>query len=128
VAALLTVQRRGFGDEHAPEATEADAEQFRRRFGKLQLFGAYLDGVPVSAGSLLAPYEGLSEVAGIATLPAYRGRGIAAALTAHIARAAFDQRLDLVFLTAGDARAGRVYERAGFRAIGSALAYVEAGG
>jgi hypothetical protein len=44
-------------------------------------------------------------------------------LTAAAVQAAFAQGIDIVFLTAGSAEAGRVYERAGFRTIGSGLIY-----
>ena len=44
------------------------------------------------------------------------------------ARTGFEQGLHQVFLTAGDERAGRVYERVGFRPAGFALAYIEPGG
>lgn len=126
VAAALTAQRRGFGDEHEPAATAAEAAQHLRRFGRHQLYVARIGSETVAAGALLSPDAELSEIAGIATLPDYRRRGIAGMLTAHIVRAAFGRGVDLVFLTAADARAGRVYERAGFRPAGRALAYIAA--
>jgi ribosomal protein S18 acetylase RimI-like enzyme len=122
---LVTVQRRAFGDDGVSRATAPEAEQFRTRFQGMQLFLADLDNQPVAVASLMQPHEGISEIAGIATLAAHRRRGIATALTAHVVRTAFDQGLAAVFLTAADAGAGRVYERVGFRASGSALAYIQ---
>ena len=71
-----------------------------------------------------SPRAGVTELMGIATLEQYRGRGIAAALTAYMASAAFTQGCDLVFLTAVSAAARRAYERAGFHPMGDELTYV----
>ena len=123
--AAVTVQRRSFGSDDAPEATEAEAVQYFTRWASQQMFLAKLDGQPASVASLMPPYEGLAEIAGIATLSAFRRQGIGATITAHAVRVGFDQGLEAVFLTAMDARAGRVYTRVGFQGIGSGLAYVE---
>jgi len=125
---LLTVQRRSFGPADQAPATVDDARDFLQRYRGTQLFLARLHGEAVSGGSLLPPYNGVAEVAGIATLPAYRGRGIAGAVTAEAARTGFAQGLQQVFLTAADERAGRVYERVGFQPAGYALAYIEPDG
>ncbi len=121
---LLTVQRRAFGESTAMPATQAEAEAFRRRFATTQLYVAQIDGQVVSAASLLPPYDGLTEIAGIGTLAEYRRRGIGAALTAYAVQQAFSQGLEGVFLTAADAAAGRVYQRVGFYTVGMGLAYV----
>jgi predicted GNAT family acetyltransferase len=65
----------------------------------------------------------VSELAGVGTLAGYRGRGVAAAVCTQAVAAAFAQGLELVFLTAGDERASRVYARVGFQAAGAGLAY-----
>ena len=90
----------------------------------MQLFLARLNGVPVSVASLTAPYDGIAELAGVATSPAFRRRGFAAALTYTVTQAAFAQGIDQVFLTAANAEAGHAYARAGFVACGSGLAYL----
>ncbi|MCI0397055.1 MAG: GNAT family N-acetyltransferase [Chloroflexi bacterium] len=120
---LDTVQRRSFGEDATPLVTELEAEQFRNRFGHTPWFLAWLDGQPVCTGCLMVPYDGLIEVAGIGTLATFRRRGIATALTTHAVQLAFDQGLEVVFLTAANAEAGRVYERIGFRPYGLALVY-----
>lgn len=121
---LMTVQRRAFGDEGVPRVDAQEAEQFRQRFRGMQLFVADLEDEPVAVASLMQPHAGISEIAGIATLAAYRRRGIAQAVTAHVVRTAFEQELEAVFLTAANANAGRVYARVGFEPAGSALAYI----
>ena len=123
--AAVTVQDRSFGGDDAPEATEEKARQFFERFATQQMFMAKLDGQLVSVVSLMPSYDGIAEIAGVGTVPAFRRRGIGAAMTWHAARAAFEQGVEAVFLTAMDERAGRVYTRVGFEGRGSGLAYVE---
>lgn len=125
VQALMNVQNRSFGDDTAPPVKAEDAAKFRTRFRELKLFLAELEGQPVSVGSLLQPYQGIAEIAGIATLDLFRRRGIAAAVTAHMAAHAFDEGLTGLFLTAADAGAGRVYERVGFRPVGTGLSFIQ---
>jgi RimJ/RimL family protein N-acetyltransferase len=120
---LLSVLRQAFGAPPPAPVTAAEAAQHRQRYAGLQTFVARLDGRIVAAGSLTQPYAGLTELAGVGTLEAYRGRGVAAAVCAEAVAAAFAQGLDLAFLTAGDERAGRVYARVGFQLAGAGLAY-----
>ncbi len=121
---LMTIRARSFGDPDTPRTSAEEARQFRSRFADLQLFLARLDGIAAGVGTLTAPYEGIAEVAGVATSPAFRRRGIAGAVTYTVAENAFDQGVDQLFLTAASAEAGRVYARAGFVAGGHGLAYV----
>lgn len=121
---LMTIQARSFGDPDTPRTTAAEAEQFRARFAALQLFLARLHGAPVSVASLTAPYDGIAELAGVATSPAFRRRGFAAALTYAVTQAAFAQVIDQVFLTAANAEAGHAYARAGYTACGHGLVYL----
>lgn len=120
---FLTVQRRGFGNEDASAVAASEAQQFRDRFQTTRVFAARVDNQIVSAGCLLPAHGGLTEIAGIATLRTFRRQGLATLLTASAVQAAFAQGLEAVFLTAGSAEAGRVYERVGFRPTGSGLAY-----
>lgn len=62
----------------------------------------------------------VAEVAGVATLPSARRRGFASQLTATLAREALRLGATLVFLSAGDDDAARLYSRVGFRRIGTA--------
>jgi predicted GNAT family acetyltransferase len=83
-------------------------------------------GQPVSAAAFTAPIDGLIELVGIATLPDFRRRGIATALTDYALRVAFASGVELACLSAADANAGRVYERVGFRSLATMLAYSDA--
>ncbi|MGW4210153.1 GNAT family N-acetyltransferase [Lentzea sp. NPDC004789] len=60
------------------------------------------------------------EIAGIGTLPAARRRGLGGAVTAALARDAVERGAELVFLSAGSLDIARVYERVGFRRVGTA--------
>ncbi|HHY57313.1 MAG TPA: GNAT family N-acetyltransferase [Chloroflexi bacterium] len=121
---VMTIQARAFGDPDAPRISAAEAQQFLTRFAALQLFLARFNGAPVSVATLTAPYQGIAELAGVATAAAYRRRGFAAALTYAVTQAAFAQGIDQVFLTAANAEASHAYAHAGFMACGSGLAYV----
>jgi ribosomal protein S18 acetylase RimI-like enzyme len=74
---------------------------------------------PVSVGSH-QPVGRATEVVGVATIPAYRRRGIGAAVTAELVRDALRRGVETIFLSAGDEDIARVYRRLGFRLIGTA--------
>jgi predicted GNAT family acetyltransferase len=69
------------------------------------------------------PIEGITELVGIATVPEFRRRGVATAVTAHVLQTAFAAGVDVACLSASDAEAGRIYRRVGFRPLGVVLAY-----
>ena len=71
----------------------------------------------------MAAFDGLAEVAGIATLEPFRRRGVASVLTSEAVRTAFVQGVEVALLTAADEHAGRLYERIGFRPCPTLLAY-----
>lgn len=114
-----TVEKRSFGASDSAEATDEEAEASRDRFGKMKKVVAELDGKVVGIGTLTFEHNGVAEAAGIATLPGYRGRGIATAVTVELCREGFRSGLDYIFLTAADEAAGRVYLRAGFLQTGT---------
>lgn len=64
------------------------------------------------------PIGSLSEIVGLATLPAYRRRGLGAAVTSVLASNAFERGVETVLLSAGDDDVARLYERLGFRRVG----------
>lgn len=63
---------------------------------------------------------GVAEIVGVATLPAARRRGLAASVTAALAAHALANGSDLVFLSAADEDAARMYGSLGFRRVGTA--------
>ncbi|MEH0842373.1 GNAT family N-acetyltransferase [Micromonospora sp. CPCC 205711] len=75
--------------------------------------GALASGMAMRVGDV-------AEIAGVATLPAARRRGLGAAVTATIARELRAAGTDLIFLSAGSEEIARVYLRVGFRRVGTA--------
>jgi ribosomal protein S18 acetylase RimI-like enzyme len=63
---------------------------------------------------------GGAEAMGIGTLPAARRRGIGAAVTGRLVQDALDRGADIVFLSAAGDAVARLYERLGFRRVGTA--------
>lgn len=123
LADYIETQSRGFGDEGRGASTERIAD-LRRRLSLGN--GAILARVgeePVAAGATTAPLNGFTELVGIATLPEHRRQGIAGALTSLLAADAFARGAHTAFLTAADEDASRVYQRSGFRRVGTGLAY-----
>ena len=84
------------------------------------VYAAFVEGQPV-AGGVHSPIGDTTEVAGIGTLPAFRRRGIAGALTTALVADAFDRGCACVFLSAADESVQRVYARIGFEKIGTAM-------
>lgn len=104
----------------ATRKPEADAElRDRMRAGELVLAAAFLDGRPVATG-VHQPVAGVTEVAGVGTLPNARRRGFGAAVTALLVEDAHRRGIETVFLSAGDEEIARLYGTLGFRRIGTA--------
>ena len=127
LAAFISVQGRSFGEEDRVDPTDVQVDDLRQRSGQGgQYLLGLLEGEPIATGAHTAPLNGFTELVGIATLAEYRRRGVAGALTAAMAQAAFRAGVRVAFLSAADERAGRVYERVGFRPYATALAFCEA--
>jgi predicted GNAT family acetyltransferase len=101
-------------------------ERERLRAGRTVSAVAFADGQPVAFGSH-QPVGDVSEIVGVGTLPAYRRRGVAAALTSLLVQDAQQRGVQTVFLSAGDAAVARVYERVGFKCIATACIAEPAG-
>ena len=84
------------------------------------------DGATVATGGH-QPVVEATEIVGVATLPAFRRRGLGTAVTAALAADAREGGCRLVFLSAGDEATARVYEHAGFRRVGTTGAAERAG-
>ncbi|MEU4717490.1 GNAT family N-acetyltransferase [Micromonospora purpureochromogenes] len=72
------------------------------------------------ASGMAMRVDDVAEIAGVATLPAARRRGLGAAVTATLAHELLAAGTDLVFLSAGSEEIARVYLRVGFRRVGTA--------
>ncbi len=89
------------------------------RSGDLVFAAAEGPSGPIAGGSAL-PLGDVAELAGIATLPAWRRRGIGALVAATLASSARARGVRVATLSATDDAVARVYARAGFDQIGTA--------
>ena len=135
VATIMAVAELGFGSPGTgtgevgqgaiPQAV-AKLEKTTVDFVRERMTGGYTvtavaiaDGGPVASGAH-NPVGLITELVGIATLPSHRRRGIAAALTSFLVRDARDRGVQTIFLSADGPDVAHIYERAGFRTIGTA--------
>lgn len=108
----LMVAAEGFGDQ--PDMLRAFAPPEMLHAG--MYFTGYDEDGTAAATALTCVTGREAGVFGVATLPAYRRRGLGAAATLAAVRAAVDAGADLVWLHASEM--GRpVYERLGFVAV-----------
>lgn len=112
----------GFGEtDELSDEPMADTLRARAAEGLLRVFGAFgADGAPLGGGTAV-PRDRVSELVGIAVRPSARGRGIGAALTCALAADTTAAGARTVWLSATDEQVARVYERAGFTRIGTAM-------
>jgi ribosomal protein S18 acetylase RimI-like enzyme len=122
-AAFLDVQHRAFSLSPPRAVSEAEALSLKETLGGGRAFLARMGGEGVATAMIQEPDDGLAELVGVATLEAFRRRGIAGFLSSEAVHAAFEHGASLVFLSAADERAGRVYEAAGFAPAGHCLFY-----
>ncbi|WP_299538198.1 GNAT family N-acetyltransferase [uncultured Streptomyces sp.] len=110
-----------FGGVFAPSPEGAARLRRTEDGGGAVRFVRAPDGSCAGGASCSAPAVGTCELAGVGTRPAFRGRGIAAAVTAALTGAMFDRGAESVWLEYGGDGSRRVYERVGFRTGGTRL-------
>jgi GNAT superfamily N-acetyltransferase len=132
LAAAIAVANVGFGAEGTASGPQGIRERdaalpqgdlaFRRdRLRRRLTVTAVAESAagPVAAGSH-NPVGDVTEVVGVATLPAVRRQGLGGAVTGALVADALAGGADIVFLSAGGEDVARVYHRLGFRRIGTA--------
>ncbi|MFC6020319.1 GNAT family N-acetyltransferase [Plantactinospora solaniradicis] len=97
-----------------------DEERARTATGRRISALVEMPGEGAVASGMALRVDDVAEIAGIATLPSARRRGLGAAVTAALARRLLDDGTNLIFLSAGSEEIARVYLRVGFRRIGTA--------
>jgi ribosomal protein S18 acetylase RimI-like enzyme len=112
------LERDKIAADHDPASIESVRE--RLRAGRSVLATASGPNGPLAAGSYQY-VAGVAEITGIGVLPASRRRGLGAALTHVLATHALARNTPIVFLSAADADAARIYKRLGFREIGTSM-------
>ncbi|HEX3786877.1 MAG TPA: GNAT family N-acetyltransferase [Pseudonocardiaceae bacterium] len=118
--AVAEVQNTAYGEAAAGEADLRRLRGVVDRGGRVVLATDRATGSAVGAGLCTPLSYGHSELAAIGVLPAFRRRGIAAAVTAELCRAAAEQGAR-PFLQAEDDSAQRIYERVGFTPVGGLI-------
>lgn len=113
----------GFGEPG--EVGDEALHNFRRDLVSGRAFLVKVGGQPAGACMYTDLRQGVTEMVGITTLEAFRGRGVAAAMTAYAARTAFENGADLVFLGTNSEQAARIYERIGFQTYGWLVEFSE---
>ena len=88
--------------------------------GKAKPYILYAEGVPASVVMVLEK-QGIASLELVATLPAFRCHGYAAAVCAQAAQDAFHEGAELVTIRANNAASSRVYQRIGFKVYNHAI-------
>jgi ribosomal protein S18 acetylase RimI-like enzyme len=91
----------------------------RMRRGLSVMVVAEAEYGPAAAG-MHQPVDGVSEIVGVATLPAVRRQGLGGAVTGALVEDALARGVETVFISAGGDASARVYSRLGFRRVGTA--------
>ena len=113
----LAVANAAFGEPTVPSPQAVARLRARIALGAFAVLAREADSHrAIGWGQYAPPDDGATELVGIGVDPGRRRRGVAAALTARLAREAFARGVETAFLTPGDDAAGRVYACAGFTA------------
>lgn len=108
-------------DENAGRMTPERLDFLRSRMsGGLTMTAVAIDDQlgPMSVGSH-QPVDGVTEIVGVATLPAARRCGYGAAVTARLVADARERGVTTIFLSAGSDDVARMYARLGFERVGT---------
>lgn len=117
---MREAQNTAFGEP--AEVGDDEVERLKSGTGVRHLLAEdAATGAIVGGGLALEIVDGTAEIAGIAVLAAFRGRGIAAALTVHLTREVHEAGAHTAFLTPGDLGIGSVYARVGYRPAGECV-------
>jgi ribosomal protein S18 acetylase RimI-like enzyme len=124
--AMMRIQQEGFGDIGGePDAGRLMAMRAQLRAGTSLLALGLLEAEPVGAGGLFPDDQGVAELAGVATKPASRRRGVAVALSAALTDAFFSRGGEVAWLSAADSGAAAVYARVGYLQLDTRLNYIQ---
>ncbi|MFJ2957942.1 GNAT family N-acetyltransferase [Streptomyces sp. NPDC087270] len=120
-AAIDAALSEAFEGEFAASAEGVARLRRTQENGGAVRFVSAPEGGCAGGGSCSAPAVGTAELAGIGTRPAFRRRGIGAAVTAALTAAMFEQGAESVWLEYSGDGSRRVYERLGYSPQGTRL-------
>ncbi|MEV0404115.1 GNAT family N-acetyltransferase [Actinoallomurus sp. NPDC050550] len=118
-AAIDAALSEAFSGEFDPSPEGAARLRRTQENGGAVRFVRAPDGGCAGGATCSAPAVGTAELAGVGTRPAFRGRGIAAAVTAALTEAMFVRGARSVWLEYSGEGSRRVYERIGYRPRGT---------
>jgi ribosomal protein S18 acetylase RimI-like enzyme len=123
LVAMLVAQNEAYGDTAPTPTVEQVASQraFLAAGGLGILARDALTGEPAGAGGCDVPANSTTELVAVGVREKFRRRGIAAAMTAQLVRAALAAGVTTVFLMAAHEAEARIYARVGFSQIGEVL-------
>ena len=124
LADFIRVGKEGFGATLASvETSEIEELRGALRQGRWRCLLARSQGVAVGVGTFCS---GNSELAGVATLPEFRRRGVAAAVSSRLLAEHFAAGGTGAWLSAADEAARALYRKVGFQDAGVQLNYIDA--
>jgi RimJ/RimL family protein N-acetyltransferase len=126
-ASIDAAMSEAFTGEYASSPNGADRLRRAQENGGAVRFVRAPDRGCAGGASCSIPAVGTSELSGVATRPAFRGRGIATAVTAALTEAMFALGTRSVWLEYSGEGSRRVYERVGYQPEGTRL-YMSLGG
>lgn len=121
LADVVDAVSAGFaGVERDGKQPEVTRQRDRIAQGWAVMAGAFDAAGSAVGGGTHLPRGSATELVGIAVVPSARRRGAGARIAATLAADALASGIDTVFLSAQNDDVARVYERVGFRRIGTA--------
>jgi ribosomal protein S18 acetylase RimI-like enzyme len=113
--AAVSAQSEAYGEQGPPAQHAVDSLRRTVAAGGVAVLARDSEtGEAAGAGWCTAPEDGLTELTSVGVRPAFRRRGVAAAMTGWLAEQAFAAGMAGVFLMAAGRAEARIYERAGF--------------
>lgn len=106
------------------EAATAEVKMNLRGGGRA--FGAFSGGRLVAAASTSAENPMAAMVTGVATLPPYRGQGIATCLVSELGTYCLAGGMEFLCLFYDNPAAGRIYRNIGFEEMGAYTLFIKA--
>jgi GNAT superfamily N-acetyltransferase len=106
-----------------PEAI-AGRQRMTAAGGTVVLARERATGAPAGSGLFPPPRASVSELAAVGTREAFRGRGVATAVTSHLVRCALHNGVEFLWLTPEGDQGERIYGRVGFTRLGGHMVHI----
>jgi ribosomal protein S18 acetylase RimI-like enzyme len=117
----ISVQNEAYGESLPESSAIANLRNSLDAGGLAVLARTIATGEPVGAGVCTIPSHQTTEIAGIGVRSAFRRRGVAGAMTTRLVQESFAAGISFPFLMAAQEAEKRIYDRAGFFAIGEII-------